>query len=243
MFKYFSTANIILLGTLLCLVYVGKIEWYYCLIPVALYLIVGAIGAIYFKYNFFVKAIHKLDNNKICLSFDDGPHENSDAILDILLKHNVKAIFFCIGKQLEKHPKIAERMVNEGHILGNHTYTHSNTISLKSARSFKEEIEKTNKILQQFTGKESHYFRPPYGVTNPSIAKSLEKYPEKIIGWNVRSFDTVAVNETAFLEKILRDTKPGSIVLFHDTKPITAKILDSYIIELKKRNLEFTNQI
>lgn len=243
MFKYFSIANILLLILLTSLVYFGKLEWYYCTIPVILYLIFGAIGSIYFKFNFFVKAIHKLDNDKICLTFDDGPHENTEAILNILSKHNVKAIFFCIGKQVEKFPEITERIVREGHVLGNHTYSHSNTISLKSASKFKEDINKTNTILRKYTGKETHYFRPPYGVTNPSIAKALKGYSEKIVGWNVRSFDTVAVNESKFLEKILNETHAGSIVLFHDTQPITSNILDAYITELKSRNLEFTNHI
>lgn len=243
MFKYFNLANIILLFILLLLIYLGKIEWYYCAIPIILYLIYGAIGSIFFKLNFFVKAVHKLENDKICLTFDDGPHENTEAILDILNKHEIKAIFFCIGTQIEKFPQITERIVREGHILANHTYSHSNTISLQSALRFKEEISKTNEILSKYTGKEIHYFRPPYGVTNPSIAKALKGYPEKIIGWNVRSFDTVAVNKSKFLEKILQETQAGSIVLFHDTQPITAKILDEFITELKNRNFEFSNQI
>ncbi len=227
------------------LVYLDLIPFYVILIEIGIYLAILIYGAAYIQSQIFIPTLYRLDGNEkeICLSFDDGPHPNTMHVLDILKKHGVKACFFCIGKQIEIYPDIMQRIVNEGHLIGNHTYSHSPFISLYSAQKFKAEIDQCNAILQKYSGRKNHPFRPPYGVTNPNIARALKDYPEKIIGWNLRSMDTVAKNPEKLKEKLLRKIKPGTILLFHDTQEISLKILDQFIGEVKNRGYGFTINI
>lgn len=230
---------------LLILTLLQILSWKITLIPIFFILIYLIIGASNIRSQVFVKTIYKLETKekKICLTFDDGPHSNSLLILDVLKKHQIQAIFFCIGKQIEKHPEIAQQIFNEGHILGNHTYNHSHTISLLPASKFRAEIDRTDAVLSKITGQKTHLFRPPYGVTNPNIAKALEHYPQAVIGWNVRSFDTLATDQEKLFQKLIHEIKAGSILLFHDTLPLTTQILDNLITELKNRGFSFTNKL
>lgn len=243
MFRYLKIAIIISVILCMSLFYFGIAPYYLIYIPISIFIAIAVYGAAFIQSQIFVPSIYKIKNNKICLSFDDGPSEHTIAILDILKKHQVKALFFCIGKNLEKHNSIAQRAFDEGHLLGNHTYSHAPLISLIPAEAYKDEIYKTNEILSKITGEKFHYFRPPYGVTNPNIAKALQNYPLPVIGWNVRSLDTVAKNEKELLNKIISKTQAGSLLLFHDTMPITVAILDELICHLKAKGFEFTTDL
>ena len=95
----------------------------------------------------------KKTENSVYLTFDDGPHEKASEILDILLKYNTKATFFCIGKQIEKHPEILKRILSEGHIIGNHSYSHSKWNGFFSTQKKVSEIEQTNTLVSKLSNK------------------------------------------------------------------------------------------
>lgn len=208
-------------------------EWPFSwtVIPVVIYILLIAIGAYQIQFNFFLKAIHSGANqsNAIAVTFDDGPSPHTLEVLDVLKKHNAKATFFCIGKQIEKHPEILKRLYDEGHAVGNHSYSHANTFPILNVKKMTAELEKTGQLIESTTGQKSLLFRPPFGVTNPRIAKAVKELNLLTIGWSIRSYDTVSKNEKNIANRILRKLKPGAIVLFHDNLPYTAATLDKVL--------------
>lgn len=154
------------------------------------------------------------DGKKIYLTFDDGPHPVATPfVLNQLAKYGAKATFFCIGKNVVSEPAIYERIVKEGHVVGNHTQHHLNGWKTDDT-TYLSDIEKAR---EQIT---SHLFRPPYGrMKRSQVRKLKQQYPQtKIIMWDVLSadFDTNLTPE-ASLSYVLYHARPGSIVLFHDS--------------------------
>ena len=194
------------------------------------------IGSFFISLNFHVKANcgNPLETKKIItLTFDDGPNENTLPVLDVLKKHNVKATFFCIGKNIEKHPEILKRIVDEGHIVGNHSYSHSNVFDFYRKDRVIGEIQKTDALIESISGKKVQLFRPPYGVTNPSIRRALEVTKHKVIGWNIRSLDGILKDEKIIFARIRNRIAPGGIVLLHDTAH-SVKILERLMLYLEE---------
>ena len=194
------------------------------------------------QWNFFLEAFnYKRTSQKVlALTFDDGPHpEITPQILDLLKKHNAKATFFCIGQHAEKHPEILKRILEEGHGVGNHSYSHKNTFPFFGESQIKTELEQTDAILKQA----NTLFRPPFGVTNPTIAKVVKETGHQVIGWNVRSFDTVIKNPQTITKRILNKVKPGSIILMHDTRPQTLEALKVILPRLSGHKLVPISQL
>lgn len=177
---------------------------------------------------------------EVALTFDDGPAAPTGIILDALAREKVKATFFLIGKNIAGNETLVKRMADEGHAVGNHSFNHSVNFDWQSAAAMQQELEQTNMAIEAVTGTPVKLFRPPYGVTNPNLAKAVARCELKSIGWSLRSMDTIARDEARLLRKILRQVKPGGIILLHDRCPITANILPALIQELKKRDYVFT---
>lgn len=150
---------------------------------------------------------------KIYLTFDDGPHPVATPfVLDQLAAYGAKASFFCIGKNVAAEPDIYQRILAEGHAVGNHTQHHLNGWKTDDG----EYINDTMKAAEYI---QSNLFRPPYGRIKRSQIKRLEEKGMKIIMWDVLSadFDT-NLTPQASLSYVLYHTKPGSVVLFHDSE-------------------------
>jgi peptidoglycan/xylan/chitin deacetylase (PgdA/CDA1 family) len=169
----------------------------------------------------YVKALCRAKTTRevVALTFDDGPHPDyTPRILDVLARHGVKTTFFVVGEKAEAHPEIVRRIVAEGHLVGNHTYSHSTRFPWMSERKMKEEIHRCDVVLKKTTGERPVLFRPPFGVTNPTLARSLRR-DFTVAGWDVRSFDTMSRwPRTKVFERVLRRIKPGSVVLLHDDR-------------------------
>lgn len=176
---------------------------------------------------------------EVALTFDDGPAEYTEAVLDILKRENVKATFFVIGKNISNREILLKRMQAEGHTIGNHSFNHGFNFDWQSAAKMQEEIELTNQAIEGVTDAPVTLFRPPYGVTNPNLGKALRNSGLKSIGWSLRSMDTVAKDKQQLLNKILTKVKAGDIILLHDRCAITADILPELITALKKRGFGF----
>ncbi len=190
--------------------------------------------------NFYLKAIckAKINTNKIAITFDDGPcPETTLYILDVLEKYNAKATFFCIGCKAEVYPDIIKKINSKGHTIGNHTKLHNINFTFSSTKKVQKEIYETNKIIENIIEKSIVLFRPPFGITNPNIAKAVCKLNMKTIGWNIRSLDTVK-NKKITIKRI-KKTKSGDIILFHDTVYDTIKILDNFLNNYKNKNIKF----
>jgi peptidoglycan/xylan/chitin deacetylase (PgdA/CDA1 family) len=172
---------------------------------------------------------------EVALTFDDGPTEFTPKFLDLLKEKQIKATFFCIGRQIEKHPETFQRIIAEGHTIGNHTFSHSDTTGFLSASKMTEEIEKCDEIIFKTGNIKTLLYRPPFGVTNPNIAKAIKKTHKVSIGWNVRSLDTVTTDEKKIYRNVTRNLKKGSIILLHDTSEKTYHVLENLLLFLKDK--------
>ena len=166
-----------------------------------------------------------LDKKELYLTFDDGPTpEITEWTLDVLQQHNAKATFFCIGKNVVENPAIFERIITEGHSIGNHTHNHKNGYHTAT----KEYIENTlqaEEQFQEFDVRNSKLFRPPYGKIKRKQAQKLRSLGYKIIMWDVLSadFDT-NINHKKCLKNVLNNTENGSIIVFHDSIKASDKL-------------------
>lgn len=158
--------------------------------------------------------------NKIYLTFDDGPTpEITEWVLEELKKHNVKATFFCIGNNIQKHPELFQKVINEGHVIGNHTYDHMNGWKTET-ETYLENISLCDKQIQKSSieNLQSKIFRPPYGKIKTAQAKIVRRLGYKIIMWDVLSadFDQTITPEKC-LENVISNVKSGSVIVFHDS--------------------------
>lgn len=157
------------------------------------------------------------------LTFDDGPHPTvTSFVLDELKKHNANATFFCIGKNVITYPEIYKRILDEGHIVGNHTHNHLNGWKNKS-RVYLSDVNKASGYI------DSSLFRPPYGKIKISQSRKLpsamKKTNTKIVMWDVLSGDfDLGISPQHCADNVLRYARPGSIIVFHDSSKAYPRI-------------------
>ncbi|WP_430614473.1 polysaccharide deacetylase family protein [Flavobacterium sp. JP2137] len=225
-----------LLGIVLGAVFLQTSWWGLCWWT-GLFLGLLAWGAFDLRLGYFLPVYYRNPREKhkrIALTFDDGPSVHTQAILDLLQQHRVQATFFCIGKEAEKHPDLVRKIHEQGHLIGNHTYTHSRNTGFLSADKIADEIRKTDRVIHAIIGVKPRLFRPPFGVSNPHIARALQKTTHEVIGWNIRSLDTVITDEQKILKKVISKIKPGSVLLFHDTSLRTVRIVEQLLLFLQE---------
>jgi peptidoglycan/xylan/chitin deacetylase (PgdA/CDA1 family) len=201
------------------------------------YIAILFCGCYFIQLGFFFKSVCSGDRSKkeIALSFDDGPDPSfTPVMLDLLKAEGIETIFFCIGKKIPGNEEILQRITAEGHLIGNHSYSHHYLFDLFSVDKMQDDLQEMQNVTKAVTGLTPKFFRPPYGVTNPNVKKAVERAAYISIGWNVRSLDTVIRDENHLLQKVLKRVKPGSILLFHDTSETTVKILRQLISRLKE---------
>ena len=148
---------------------------------------------------------------------------------------SLKATFFCIGNRIAANENILQQINSEGHVIGNHSYSHHFWFDMYSAKKMQEDIKLMDEEMERVTGLRPKLFRPPYGVTNPNLKKAIIKGGYTPVGWSVRSMDTVIKDGKKLLAKINEGIKPGAVFLFHDTSKTTLDVLPEFIQEVKKR--------
>jgi peptidoglycan/xylan/chitin deacetylase (PgdA/CDA1 family) len=200
------------------------------------------LGSFLIRWNFHYTSIHsnkKVLENIISITFDDGPDpEFTPQVLKLLAQYNAKATFFCIGHKIEKNPALFKSILEAGHTVGNHTYSHSKSFGFFRNSKVMEELQKTIDIVKILSGKEMNLYRPAFGVTNPNIEKAVQDLDLKSIGWNVRSLDTTPRNETMVLRRITSKVAKGDIILLHDTSAKTVAVLEQLLLFLQKKKLQ-----
>ena len=184
----------------------------------------------------------KTKEKQVLLTFDDGPDPGiTPKILDLLEQHGIKAIFFVIGKKIVGNEELIRKIAMHGHVVGNHSYSHTKLWDFKTGRKIREEILLTSDVILKATGIAPTCFRPPYGVINPMVHKGLRNTGLAVVAWSRRSLDTISGNERKIIGRITRNLRPGDILLFHDTSAVTAGCLESMFLEVKARGYRFAN--
>lgn len=239
MFKHNILKYFYALGFLILLLL--KVDLIYLIIYGFVLFISVTLGAFNIRFNYFLKTHHQQNttNKVIAITFDDGPTEFTPRILDLLENHQAKATFFCIGNKVEQLPEIVKNIDKKGHTVANHSFLHSNSIGFFSTKRLLEEIINTEKSIFKVISKKTNLYRPPFGVTNPNIARAIKKLNYEVIGWNIRSLDTVIKDEEKLFNRVYSKIKPGSILLLHDTSEVTIVVLERLLTKLEQENYTF----
>ena len=180
------------------------------------------------------------EENDIYLSFDDGPHpEITPWVLDQLRKYDAKGSFFCIGNNVKKYPEIYKRVIDEGHEIGNHTWSHMN--GWKASRNtYLEDIQKATGYIQ------SSLFRPPYGRIRrgqaAGVAEAMQNPKSKVIMWDVLSGDfDKNFSAQQCIDNVLSNYVRGSIVVFHDSEKAFMNLKETLPVVLEHLRMERFN--
>lgn len=182
------------------------------------------------------------ESRKILLSFDDGPHpEQTPRILDLLKRHHAHASFFLVGHRIAGQEALVERMTLEGHSLGNHGFSHQWYFPLKSGRAIAAEIRACNDEVARVSGSLPRYFRPPFGVSNPRVARGVARSGMKVVGWSIRSLDTRGEDPRKVVRRVCTRLRGGHIVLLHDQSPHVLDILKEILAFAEQEGLQCVN--
>lgn len=169
------------------------------------------------------------NSKNIYLTFDDGPTPViSEWILKQLQIHDAKATFFCIGRNVERHPEIYQKIIADGHAVGNHTYSH-----LKGWRTNNQEYIEDINLASQFI--DSNLYRPPYGKIGSLQIKKVKQAKYKLFMWDVLSEDyNEEISKEQCLDNVLDNTTSGSIIVFHDSVKASPNLYYTLPLALKK---------
>jgi peptidoglycan/xylan/chitin deacetylase (PgdA/CDA1 family) len=187
------------------------------------------------------------DKPLVALTFDDGPSTFTRQILDTLSKYDVKATFFLVGLNVERHPDIAKRIVAEGHTVGNHTYSHPFWGPVEMPDKIRTELDKAASAIRKACGVDPEYFRPPHGWRSPWMMSLARQEHYTVVTWTVSPDDWQRVSAKTIEQRVLSKTGGGSIILLHDgmeTRPnpqrqCTVQALPNIIRDLKDRGYSF----
>jgi peptidoglycan/xylan/chitin deacetylase (PgdA/CDA1 family) len=184
-------------------------------------------------------AVH-VDGPYIAMTFDDGPSATlTPKLLDLLAAHHIKATFFVIGENVAEHPEIVARAAREGHEIGNHSWSHPN-FGKMSDESVRHQLQQTDDAIKNATGKRPTLMRPPYGSITAREKRWIhDEFGYNIILWDVDPYDWKRPGPAVVRARILKETRPGSIVLSHDIHPGTIEAMPSTFDELEAKGFKF----
>ncbi len=180
------------------------------------------------------------DRKEAWLTIDDGPTDDTHSILDLFDRHDVKASFFVKGSLTEAHPDLVKEILRRGHSLANHSHTHpSGSFWCAFPGRVGSEIDGCNRALQAVTGEQPRWFRAPVGMKNPAVHPALARRGMRLIGWTARGFDAVLSDPEEILRRILPKLSPGAIIVLHQGRAHSLRVLEHVIIGLQERGYAF----
>src|SRR6266513_3465009 len=181
-----------------------------------------------------------VDGPYIAMTFDDGPSATlTPKLLDLLATHHIKATFFVIGENVDENPEIVARAAREGHQIGNHSWSHPNFAKM-SQENVRSQLQRTDDAIKNATGKRPTLLRPPYGsITEREKRWIHDEFGYDIILWDVDPLDWKRPGPAVVRSRILKETRPGSIVLSHDIHPGTIEAMPSTFDELEAKGFKF----
>ena len=191
------------------------------------------------EQNITFNSVHT-DGPYIAMSFDDGPSATlTPKLLDLLAARHIKATFFVIGENVMEHPEIVARAAREGHEIGNHSWSHPNLAKM-SQESVRSQLQRTDVAIKNATGERPTLMRPPYGsITDREKHWIHDEFGYRIILWDVDPYDWKRPGPAVVRNRILKETRPGSIVLSHDIHPGTIEAMPSTLDALEAKGLKF----
>lgn len=183
----------------------------------------------------YLKALCRAESadRVVALTFDDGPDADSTPrVLDLLKRYDVRATFFVVGEQARQNPELIHRLVAEGHTVAGHSYYHLPQSTLWSSQRYTEELFRCNDVVARLTGLRMRLYRPPFGVTNPPIARAVKNMGLIPVGWSVRSLDTMTKNSDRVVDRVMRGLRGGDVILLHDRLENSEELLEKLLTAL-----------
>ena len=172
----------------------------------------------------------------VALTFDDGPgYKTTMTLLEGLKERDVRATFFLLGDKIEERKEVVERMKEDGHLIGNHTYSHVQLDSVNIACA-SDEIEKTNIIIQEITGETPTFIRPPYGSWNTTLENEIDMTP---VLWTIDTSDWNTRDVNKIVEHVVSEVESGDIILMHDIYDTSVVAALEIVDQLKRRGYVF----
>ncbi len=185
---------------------------------------------------------HANDENKIALTFDDGPHPRyTIEILKILKEYNIPATFFFVGENVLYYPDAARKVMEDGHEIGNHTYSHP-CVKKQTESAFREELTRCEKEIQRVTGVKPGVFRPPQGSWNTQVYEIAREKGYSVILWDIDTLDWAHTPADKISDYVVANVKSGNIILMHDYHSggcTTTDALRRFIPQLIDRGYQF----
>ncbi|MBU8906023.1 polysaccharide deacetylase family protein [Desertibacillus haloalkaliphilus] len=185
-------------------------------------------------------------DNRIAITFDDGPDPRfTPQVLDVLSEYGVPATFFVMGARAESYPQIVTRMINEGHIVGNHSFWHPNFVVEEDVETLRREVTRTEETLENIINYRTRLFRAPYGFLYNELVEELAAMDYSVIGWSVDSLDWREFPPEDIAHNVISNIHPGAIVLMHDggewddDRTNTIESLHQIIPTLQEQGFEF----
>lgn len=179
---------------------------------------------------------HNRETGRLAITFDDGPHPcYTELLLDGLKERGVHATFFVTGEHAELHPEIIRRMAEEGHLIGNHTYSHIQ-LSNANREKFREELIRTSEIITEITGREVLYVRPPYGTWDKKFETELNMFP---VLWSVDPLDWCSDSASCITDRVVKEAQDNDIILLHDYYESSVTAALQVVDELMAQGYEF----
>lgn len=173
---------------------------------------------------------------RVAITFDDGPHPKyTPMLLDGLKERDVRATFFLIGENIPGNEEVVKRMAEEGHLIGNHTYSHVKVTDLSQERAC-EEITKTSALVREITGRDTEYIRPPFGEWDKSLECGIPLFP---VLWNVDTLDWTTKSVSDVVRRGTANIKDGDVILLHDCYDSSVKAALQIIDLLQGKGFEF----
>lgn len=177
---------------------------------------------------------------EVWLTIDDGPTDDTHALLDLFDAHRVKVTFFVKGVLAAAHPEFIAAILRRGHSLGNHSHTHpAGSFWCALPGRLAMEIDDCNRAIAAAAGSAPRWFRAPVGMKNPAVHPALKRRGMRLIGWTARGFDGVVGDEEQILARILPDVRPGAIIVLHQGRDYSLRVLERVIVELEQRGYSF----
>lgn len=219
----------------------GTTRWWALASTAGVYAAIVGAGVACIRLRLFVDAIcrGKPGGMRIALTFDDGPDPAATpALLGVLQEQGVKAAFFCVGQKVLSAPDLARRIASEGHLLANHSYRHAWWTNFLTGRALSNEIALAQNAIEETTGHNPSYYRPPVGLTNPGLSAALNEAGLACIGWDVRGLDRNPRRWETVVRRVTRKAADGSIVVLHDGGADPARlvaVVSAIIARLRSR--------
>jgi peptidoglycan/xylan/chitin deacetylase (PgdA/CDA1 family) len=194
------------------------VEPFLAVIPLVFFLLLCLVAPFFPRFGFYLPVVSRGQPGVagISLTFDDGPSPSSTPILlDLLARHKLKATFFVVGEKAARYPELMANILQQGHTIGNHSWSHDYFLMLRSQKVMQSDIHNTQELLKK-SGVQPRVFRPPVGITSPRLREVLNRESLITVTYNCRAFDRGNRSIDNLSQKILKALKPGDIIMLHD---------------------------